>query len=303
MLRNQVESSTTSTEHRRGTLNPHAARPSYPLRGLPPLERDANGSVAPGREVLRTVLPPVDPGSASPVELSLVAPVFDEHDNLRPLYSKVIDVFGGGRDWELVLVDDGSRDGSDEVIRELAREDSRVVAVFFSENCGQSAALAAGVHAARGRLVATLDADLQNDPADLPSMIEALGDHDAVVGYRLRRRDSFVRRFSSRVANGVRNRISLDRIRDTGCSLKVFRAEATRSIPWFDGAHRFLPTLMRYQGFSVIERPVSHHPRQAGTSKYGIRNRALRGLLDVLAVRWMRARLIDFPVREVVRGR
>ena len=112
-----------------------------------------------------------------------------------------------------------------------------------------------------------------------------------------------MRRVSSRVGNGVRNGITGDRIRDTGCSLKVFRAEAARSIRWFDGAHRFLPTLLRHQGFSVIERPVSHRARRAGKSKYGIGNRALRGLLDVLAVRWMRARQIDFPVREVIRGR
>ncbi|HEV8112126.1 MAG TPA: glycosyltransferase family 2 protein [Planctomycetota bacterium] len=293
MTRNQVETAPSSTEH--GKLAPS------PSGSPAALERGADGSLAPRHALLRTVLPSVDPGSAPPVELSLVAPVFEERDNLRPLYAKVIDVFGAGRDWELVLVDDGSRDGSSDVIRELAREDQRVVAVFFSENRGQSAALAAGVHAARGRRVATLDADLQNDPADLPAMIEALGDHDAVVGFRLRRQDTFVRRISSRIGNGVRNWISLDRVRDTGCSLKVFRAEAMRSIPWFHGAHRFLPTLLRYQGFRVIERPVSHHPRRAGKSKYGIGNRALRGLLDLLAVRWMRSRLIDFPVREVIR--
>jgi dolichol-phosphate mannosyltransferase len=272
-------------------------------RALAPLVGRANGHVSLEQDVLRTVLPRVEPTDRPPVELSLVAPVFDEQDNLQPLHARVVEVFGDRRDWELVLVDDGSRDRSGEVIRELVRQDARVVGVFFAANRGQSAALAAGVHAARGRLVATIDADLQNDPADLPALIGALGDHDAVVGYRACRHDSFVRRVSSRIGNGVRNRISRDRIRDTGCSLKVFRAGPVRSIPWFHGAHRFLPTLLRYQGFSVIERPVSHHPRLSGTSKYGIRNRALRGLLDLLAVRWMRSRLIRFPVREVIRGR
>ena len=236
-------------------------------------------------------------------ELSLVAPVFDEEPNLRPLYQRVLEVFGDGQDWELVLVDDGSRDGSAEVIRELARADGRIAAVFFARNRGQSAAMAAGVHLARGRLIATLDADLQNDPADLPAMIGLLGEHDAVVGYRLKRNDNWVKRASSRIANGIRNRLSGDSIRDTGCSLKVFRAEAVRSIPWFDGMHRFLPTLLRYQGYSVLEHPVSHHARRAGLSKYGVGNRALRAFRDLLAVRWMRSRLLRFPIREVLRER
>lgn len=257
--------------------------------------------------VLHNLLAPVEPPAASDgapsVSLSVVAPVFEEKENLRTLHAEIARVLGAGKDWELVLVDDGSRDGSDALIRDLAREDARVVGVFFSANRGQSAAIAAGVQAARGRLVATLDADLQNDPADLPAMLGALDGNDAVVGYRVKRHDTFVRRVSSRIGNGVRNRLSKDSIRDTGCSLKVFRADAARSIRWFNGAHRFLPTLLRHQGYTVIEHPVSHRPRRAGKSKYGIRNRALRGLLDVLAVRWMRARAIDFPVREVIRGR
>jgi glycosyltransferase involved in cell wall biosynthesis len=269
---------------------------------VPPVER---GSRAPSsrRGVLENRLPPVEPVGAPPVTLSVVAPVFDERENLRALYAEIARVLGEGDEWELVLVDDGSRDGSDLVIRDLAREDPRVVGVLFGENRGQSAALAAGVQAARGQIVATLDADLQNDPSDLPTLVEALDGNDAVVGYRARRQDSFVRRVSSRVGNGVRNALTRDTIRDTGCSLKVFRAEAARSIRWFNGAHRFLPTLLRHQGFTVAERPVSHRPRRAGKSKYGIGNRALRGFLDVLAVRWMRARHIDFPVREVIRGR
>jgi glycosyltransferase involved in cell wall biosynthesis len=265
--------------------------------------------------VLENRLPPVEPPpietiGAPPVLLSVVAPVFDEKENLRRLHAEIAAVLGEGDEWELVLVDDGSRDGSDLVIRELAREDRRVVGVLFGENRGQSAATAAGVQAARGEIVATLDADLQNDPKDLPALVDALDEHDAVVGYRAQRHDNFVRRLSSRIGNGVRNALTRDTIRDTGCSLKVFRAEAARSIRWFNGAHRFLPTLLRHQGFSVIERPVSHRPRRAGKSKYGIGNRALRGLLDTLAVRWMRARQIDFPVRsllregqEVIRGR
>ncbi|MBL8861808.1 MAG: glycosyltransferase family 2 protein [Planctomycetes bacterium] len=234
--------------------------------------------------------------------LSLVAPVYDEEENLERLHARVVEVFGSRDDWELVLVDDGSRDGSAQRIRVLAARDRRVVGVFFARNCGQTAATAAGVQLARGRLIATLDADLQNDPGDLPAMIELCARHDAVVGWRRKRRDTFVRRASSRIANAVRNRISKDSIRDTGCSLKVFRAEAIQALPLFEGMHRFLPTLMRYHGYSVEEHGVGHHPRTAGTSKYGVWNRAWRATKDLFAVRWMRGRLLKLPIQEVVGG-
>ncbi|MBL8801049.1 MAG: glycosyltransferase family 2 protein [Planctomycetes bacterium] len=223
------------------------------------------------------------------VELSLVAPVYDERDNLEPLYQRVLEVFGSRVRWELVLVDDGSTDGSTEVMRALAQRDRRVRCVVFAHNCGQTTAMRVGIHSSRGPLIATLDADMRNDPRDLPAMIEKLGSHDAVVGYRLKCNDNFVRRVSSKVANAIRNWFSGDTIRDTGCSLNVFRAHAIREAPLhFEGMHRFMPTLLRYYGFSVIEHGVSHHPRRAGASKYGVLNRAFR---DLLAVRWMRSRI------------
>ena len=126
-----------------------------------------------------------------------------------------------------------------------------------------------------------------------------MGDHDAVVGFRIKRNDTFVRRISSRIANAVRNGLSGDSIKDTGCSLKLFRAQAIRSVPLFEGMHRFLPTLLRYHGYSVVELGVSHHPRAAGESKYGIGNRAFKALRDLFAVRWMRSRLIHLPLHEV----
>jgi dolichol-phosphate mannosyltransferase len=239
----------------------------------------------------------------APCDLTLVAPVYNEVGNLERLYERVLEVFGDGSDWELLLVDDGSKDGSPAAIQALSARDRRVVGVFFAHNCGQTAATAAGIHLARGRLIATLDADLQNDPVDLPTMIRMLDGHDAVVGFRLKRNDNLVRRVSSRIANRIRNWISQDSIRDTGCSLKVFRARAIQAVPLFEGMHRFLPTLLRYHGFSVIEHPVSHHPRTAGVSKYGVMNRAFRAFRDLLAVRWMRGRLIRLPIREVSDGR
>ncbi|HVS18948.1 MAG TPA: glycosyltransferase family 2 protein [Planctomycetota bacterium] len=235
-------------------------------------------------------------------ELSLVAPVYDEEPNLRRLAARVREVFGDGTDWELVLVDDGSRDGSAALIRELAAEDARVRGVFFAHNCGQTTATKAGLNHARAPLIATLDADLQNDPGDLPAMLAVLGEHDAVVGWRRKRNDTFVRRASSRIANAIRNRISGDSIRDTGCALKLFRAEAIRAIPLFEGMHRFLPTLLRFHGYSVIEHPVSHHPRTAGVSKYGIANRAWKAFKDLLAVRWMRTRIVRMPIQTETGG-
>jgi glycosyltransferase involved in cell wall biosynthesis len=182
------------------------------------------------------------------------------------------------------------------VIERLCEADSRVRGASLARPCGQSSAILVGADLARGALIATLDGDLQNDPADLPRLLEGLRGHDAVVGYRVGRRDGWLRILSSRVAKLVRESVSGDRVRDTGCSLKLFRAEALRALPRFEGMHRFLPTLLRTQGFRVAELPVSHRPRVAGRSKYGIRNRALRGLADLLAVRWMRSRAIRAQV-------
>jgi glycosyltransferase involved in cell wall biosynthesis len=232
------------------------------------------------------------------MDLTLIEPVHDERDNLGPLVGRVREVLGETLEWELLLVDDGSRDGSTECIRELARADERVRSVHFAERCGQTSAIAAGFRAARGELLATLDADLQNDPADLPAMIARLGDGDAVVGYRVGRQDDFLKRLSSRVANSIRDRLTGDHVRDTGCSLKLFRAEAIRSIPLFEGMHRFLPTLLRWHGFEVIEHPVTHHARVRGRSKYGVWNRAWRTWRDLLAVRWMRSRIIRPKILE-----
>lgn len=263
-----------------------------------------NPSPGPPRALLSAASAPVSRANgarlaARParVALSLVAPVKDELENLGPLVAAVRAALEEAGPWELVLVDDGSTDGSSERIRALAAEDARVVPVILEHNCGQTSALYAGFRQARAPIVAMLDADLQSDPRDLLPMIEllALG-HDAVVGYRVGRQDTLVRRLSSRIANALRDRLSGDRVRDTGCPLKVFRAEALAGIPYFEGMHRFFPTLLRLSGRSVLEHPVSHWPRTHGHSKYGIRNRALRAFIDLLAVRWMRKRWIRLPI-------
>jgi glycosyltransferase involved in cell wall biosynthesis len=220
--------------------------------------------------------------------------VYDEVENLEPLVAEIDSVLaGGGLSYEIVLVDDASRDGSAEVIERLARTNPRVRGLHFRANRGQTDA---GFKAARGRLVATIDADLQNDPRDLPALVRRLETCDAAVGYRRNRADTWLRRLSSRIANAVRNRVSGDDIIDTGCSLKVFRREALASIKLYRGMHRFLPTLVRLEGFRVEQVPVNHRPRMRGTSKYGVLNRVFTALADLLAVRWMKNRRLDYEV-------
>ena len=234
-------------------------------------------------------------------DLSLVIPVYNEKDNLRPLWKEILEALGPmGRPFEVLFIDDGSTDGSGELIDQLAREAPQVRAVHFLRNAGQSAGFDAGFRLARGGILVTLDADLQNDPADIPLLVAKLeaSRAGAVIGVRVGRRDSLVRRVSSRVCNFVRNTLTQDHITDTGCSLKAYRRQAVASLKMFNGMHRFLPTLIRIEGHEVLETPVRHRERRHGTSKYGISNRALRGLADVLAVRWMRRRALHYEVRE-----
>ena len=238
-------------------------------------------------------------GLGSPVDLSVVVPVFNEQADLVPLVRELNDTLASRPiELEIILVDDGSRDGSSQLIAELARDDPRVRGLHLLENRGQTAAFDAGFKAARGRWVVTLDADLQNDPADIPHLVDQLKDHDAAVGYRRRRHDSWVRRISSRIANAVRQRVLGDDIIDTGCSLKAFRRECLDGLKLYDGMHRFLPILLRFEGRRVVQLPVNHRPRRAGSSKYGIGNRVLRALTDMLAVRWMKARRLDYEVER-----
>ncbi|MGH9748753.1 MAG: glycosyltransferase [Candidatus Polarisedimenticolia bacterium] len=232
--------------------------------------------------------------------LSLVIPVYNERDSLAPLLGEIQAALGarGDRGYEILFVDDGSTDGSDRVLAGLRRSDRRVRVVTLRANAGQSAALEAGFRRARGAVVVTLDADLQNDPADIPRLLEALESCDAVVGTRVRRRDGLLRRLSSRVANYVRNRLSDESIADTGCSLKAFRREALLRLRLYDGMHRFLPTLMRMEGFRVREIGVGHRPRRHGRSRYGFGHRVVPAFLDLLAVRWMKRRRLRYEVKD-----
>lgn len=234
-------------------------------------------------------------------DLSVVFPVYNEEENIPLLLAEIAAALEGhGWAYEIVAVDDGSTDRSLEVLRANRDRFPTLRVLALEKNSGQTAALDAAWHAARGRLVVSLDADLQNDPADIPAMVRRLDEShsDMVIGVRVNRQDTWSRKMQSRIGNGVRNMITGDRITDTGCSLKLVKREAIDRVRLFTGMHRFLPTLVRYAGYKVVEMPVNHRPRQFGQSKYGAMNRAFRGLADCFAVRWMGKRMLHYDVRE-----
>lgn len=244
--------------------------------------------------------PSPPPTDASQPELSIVVPALNEEDNVGPLVEQVETcVRAAGIDAELIVVDDGSTDRTLLRLAELARPRPWLRVLHRSEPRGQSSAMYAGIQAARGRWIATLDADLQNDPADLPKMLEIArsGAADMVQGDRSHaRRDNLVRRCGSIVGRKVRGLILNDPIRDTGCSARVVRADIAKQFPlMFKGMHRFLPVYARMLGARIVETPVCHRPRTAGTTKYGlgILNRGVSGFFDALAVRWMIKRFCD----------
>jgi glycosyltransferase involved in cell wall biosynthesis len=202
-----------------------------------------------------------------------------------------------------VVTDDCSTDQSWSVLAGLAGADPRFRVQRFAYNCGESAASWAGLQAARGRYLVTMDADLQNDPRDLPTFLQALKKFDCVCGTRVESRgqgDNFVRIASSRIANWVRNKLSGENIADAGCTYRAFRRECIANVKFFKGAHRFLPTLIKMEGFTVTEVPVTNNPRQAGQSHYGIWNRLFKSFADLLAVRWMKKRMLRYDVTEKI---
>ena len=236
-----------------------------------------------------------------PPEVSVVIPAFNEEGPIVACVREVDEaVKGVRRPYEIIVVDDGSTDRTFDLLKDLKKDVPALRVLRFAANCGQTAAFDAGFKAARGQFVVALDADQQNDPADIPRLLELAGEWDVVCGVRAKRRDSLVRRISSRIGNGTRNLLTGDNIRDVGCSLRAFRAECLRDLKLYKGLHRFLPTLLKWEGWSVTEVPVNHRPRQSGRSKYGVWNRMFRGLRDLFAVRWMKSRHICYEIREEI---
>ena len=237
--------------------------------------------------------------SPAPPRVSVMIPVYNEEESLvtlhRELDAALASVAGGA---EIVFVDDGSKDRSLAVLREIAEKDPRVRVVVLDGNHGQTAAFAAGFDAVRGEITVTLDADLQNDPADVPRLVARMDAEgaDVVNGVRQKRRDSWVRLVSSRIANNARNWVTNESVTDVGCSLRAMRTEYVKRVRLFRNMHRFLPTLLRMEGATkIVEMPVAHRERRYGVSKYGIGNRLWVGIVDLFGVRWMQAR--HFRVR------
>lgn len=239
------------------------------------------------------------------VDVSIVVPVYNEAESLPILLPEIGEAMvPTGLRYEVVCVDDGSQDRSAEIIREFREADPHVRLVRLKANAGETAATDAGLRTARGRWVVTMDADLQNDPRDIPALLSHLDRWDAATGWRVNRGagDSWVRRASSRIANRVRNALSDETIRDSGCTFRACRRECLRELVLYQGFHRFVPTLLRMRGFRVVEVPVNHRPRRFGQSKYGIGNRAWSAFKDLLAVRWMKDRLLRYEVAEDLGG-
>ena len=240
--------------------------------------------------------------AAAPPRISVMIPVYNEEESLETLHRELdaalAGIEGGA---EIVFVDDGSKDRSLAVLREIASKDPRVRVVVLDGNHGQTAAFAAGFDAVRGEITVTLDADLQNDPADIPKLVAKMDAEgaDVVNGVRQKRRDSWVRLVSSRVANNARNWVTNESVTDVGCSLRAMRSIYVKRVRLFRNMHRFLPTLLRMEGANVIvEMPVSHRERRYGVSKYGIGNRLWVGIVDLFGVRWMQARHFRVRVKE-----
>lgn len=242
----------------------------------------------------------IEPGPAP--ELSFVIPCHNEEGNLQPLAAAIREaVLPLNLSYEIVIVDDFSNDSSWKVLEEMAAKDPRIVALKFAYNCGQSAAMFAGMKAARGKYIITLDADLQNDPRDIPQFLESLKNVDCVCGTRVEARsqgDNFLRIISSRIANWVRNKLSGETISDAGCCFRAFKRECVSDLKFFKGMHRFLPTLFKIDGYTVAEIPVRHNPRASGQAHYGVWNRLFASFYDLLAVRWMKKRMFRYKIAE-----
>ncbi|MDP8215724.1 MAG: glycosyltransferase family 2 protein [Candidatus Kaelpia imicola] len=234
------------------------------------------------------------------MKISFVIPVYNEEENIPILYGELKDVINSaGVEPEIIFIDDGSTDKSLDIIKSIKREDQTVKVISFKKNYGQSSALKVGFDRASGDIIATMDSDLQNDPAEILKLISYLEKgYDVVSGWRKNRADSFKKRFASKIANNIRNKIIKDGIKDTGCMLKVYRRDVLTRIEMFRGFHRFLPILLKLHGASVVEVEVNHRKRKFGKSKYGIKNRIFKSLVDTFIVLWMKKNYIEPHIKE-----
>ena len=239
---------------------------------------------------------------AADVYLSLVIPCYNEEENVPTLLQRVeASLSHLGRPFEVLIIDDGSTDSTPKLLEDGMRRLPWLRVIRMARNGGQSAAFEAGFAAARGEIIATIDADLQNDPEEIPRLVPLLAEKnvDMITGWRKERQDTPFRRWQSRQANKIRNWITQETVQDSASSLKIYKADAIKGIKLFRGAHRYFPTLVKMRGYSVYETPVKHSHRFAGTAKYGFRNRAFVGIADLFGVRWMKKRYLRYEAHEV----
>lgn len=235
------------------------------------------------------------------LKYSVVIPLKNEEENVIGLVNELEPVMMGlNQPWELICIDDGSTDQTLNVLKSLNKDYLKTL--VFNKNYGQSSAFDAGFKAAKGEFVITLDGDRQNDPADIPKMIEKMDVADLVCGHRVNRKDPISKKITSRIANAIRGGLCDDQVQDTGCSLKIYRTSCLKKIKMFNGMHRFLPALFVIEGFKIAEVPVNHRERTHGTTKYNFLNRSFNTISDMLAVRWMKKRHLNYKVQEDQNG-
>jgi glycosyltransferase involved in cell wall biosynthesis len=234
--------------------------------------------------------------------LSLVIPCYNEQENVNVLIDRVAGSLEPmGKLFEVIIIDDGSNDDTPRLLAEGMKKHPWLRVLRMAKNGGQSAAFEAGFEAARGQVIATIDADLQNDPEEIPRLVPMLDEQkvDMITGWRKDRQDTKFRRWQSRQANRIRNWVTQETVNDSASSLKIYRAHAVKGLKLFRGAHRYFPTLVKMRGYTVYETPVKHSPRHAGTAKYGFGNRAFVGIYDLIGVRWMKKRYLRYQASEV----
>ncbi|MGL5088231.1 MAG: glycosyltransferase family 2 protein [Cetobacterium sp.] len=235
------------------------------------------------------------------MEISAVIPVYNEKENILPMLQRIESAFKKEfKEYEIVFVNDGSNDGSYDILNKIKLENKNVRVYHFIKNKGQSAALDAGFQKAEGDLILMMDGDLQTDPEDVYKLLKFIPEYDFVNGKRATREDGFKRKLASKIGNGFRNLVTGDNIVDTGCPLKLFKKDIVKHYKMFNGMHRFLPTLAKYNGFKVIEVPVRHYDRLYGESKYKVFGRGFKAFKDVFAVRWMKNRILDWEIEEQI---
>jgi len=241
-----------------------------------------------------------------PIDVSIIAPAFNEEGNVEPLIERIRECFAPtGLIYEAVIVDDCSTDGTQAKLLQLAAKYPWLRVIRLDKNSGQSAAMDCGFRHAKGQIWGTLDADMQNDPAEIVRLMKLLGpDVDMVNGWRKDRADKnkAMRRIQTKIANGIRNWLSGDpppHIKDSACGLKVYKRQCLEGLTLYKGMHRFFPTLVKMRGYKVFEVPVSHNPRLSGVTKYKFGSRVLRAFIDLLAVRWMIKRALRYTAQEL----